>query len=294
MRASMDEIWRLTQSPDEHARWDLRFSEISYLPRPDESVPQRFVYSTRIGFGLGVVGEGESVGTKDDDKGRRTSALKFWSDDPKSLIRTGSGYWQYIPTERGIRFLTWYDYETRFGAAGRVLDGILFRPLIGWATAWSFDRLRLWLEKGVDPSLSFVRAAVVAVCRVSVGFVWIYHGLVPKLLFAHPDEIAMLLSAGVSPQLASAVMRAIGIAELLLGLTLLGAFRARWPFLLTIVLMIVALLGVVLTAPAFLTAAFNPVSLNTAMIALSLIGYFACVDLPFASRCLRHKPEPAS
>jgi hypothetical protein len=69
-----------------------------------------------------------------------------------SLIREGSGYWKYIPTEHGIRFVTWYDYRTRFGTAGAVFDRLVFRPLMGWATAWSFDRLRLWLEQGIDPS----------------------------------------------------------------------------------------------------------------------------------------------
>jgi len=34
--------------------------------------------------------------------------LKFSSGDPRSIIREGSGYWKYIPTPQGIRFLTWY------------------------------------------------------------------------------------------------------------------------------------------------------------------------------------------
>jgi uncharacterized membrane protein YphA (DoxX/SURF4 family) len=294
IRASLADVWRLTQSPDEHARWDLRFSEISYLPRTDESVPQRFRYGTRLGFGLRIVGEGESVGTRDDERGRRTSALKFWSDDPKSLIRTGSGYWQYIPTAHGIRFVTWYDYETRFGAAGRILDRIIFRRLIGWATAWSFDRLRLWLVKGVDPGLSSLRAATVAVSRAAVAFVWIYHGLVPKLMFGHQDELTMMLAAGIPPGMAGVFMQGIGIAEIALGMVVLVAHRARWPFLITVVLMLGALVAVGLTVPAFFAGAFNPVSLSVAMIALSVIGYLAGSDIPFAANCLRQKPEQPS
>lgn len=127
----MDELWRLTQTPELHQRWDLRFSGIEYLPRPDESAPQRFVYSTRVGFGLAIRGEGEMVGERHAADGSRTSALKFWSVDPKSLIREGSGYWKYVPTDDGIRFLTWYDYRTRFGAPGRWFDALVFRPLMG-------------------------------------------------------------------------------------------------------------------------------------------------------------------
>jgi hypothetical protein len=84
--------------------------------------------------------------------------LKFWSDNPLSLIRVGAGYWKYIPTSDGIRFLTWYDYELRFGRIGELIDRTIFRPAIGWATAWSFDRLRLWIECCVTPEESRDRA----------------------------------------------------------------------------------------------------------------------------------------
>lgn len=117
--AVVDEVWRRTQVPDLHEQWDLRFSKIEYLPRHSESEPQRFLYSTRIGFGLKIAGEGESTGTREDVSGSRTSALSFWSSDPKSLIEEGSGYWQYHPTASGVRFLTWYDYRTRFGSVGQ-------------------------------------------------------------------------------------------------------------------------------------------------------------------------------
>src|SRR4029079_6210803 len=94
IRASLDEVWRRTQDPDQHVRWDLRFTGIEYLPRPDLSQPQRFRYSRRIVFGLAIEGEGETVVSQAAPQGPRPSALKFWSDDPISLIREGSGHWQ--------------------------------------------------------------------------------------------------------------------------------------------------------------------------------------------------------
>jgi hypothetical protein len=154
MHAPMDNLWEKTQRPELHQRWDLRFTRIKYLPRDDETQPQRFLYSTRIGFGLEISGEGESIGTKSADDGSRTSALRFWSHDRRSLILEGSGYWRYVPSVDGVRFLTSYDYRTRFGLAGRIIDRLLFRRLLGWATAWSFDRLRLWLEEGSEPEKS--------------------------------------------------------------------------------------------------------------------------------------------
>src|SRR5579872_6767811 len=151
IHADIEEVWQQTQKPDLHEPWDLRFTSIRYLPRGSETEPQMFEYTTRIGFGIEIAGKGESIGNREASTGKRTSALKFWSDDPKSLIREGSGYWQYIPTGDGTRFLTWYDYRTRFGWIGYLIDQLFFRPLLGWSTAWSFDRLRLHIERRVDP-----------------------------------------------------------------------------------------------------------------------------------------------
>ncbi|MCI0351794.1 MAG: DoxX-like family protein [Acidobacteriales bacterium] len=49
--------------------------------------------------------------------------------------------------------------------------------------------------------------------------------------------------------------------------------------------------GVGITAPELLVAAFNPVTLNLSMIALSAVAYLAGVDLPSAASCLREQPE---
>jgi uncharacterized membrane protein YphA (DoxX/SURF4 family) len=292
MHCTMDDLWARTQSPELHRQWDMRFTDINYLPRPDISQPQRFLYSTRIGFGLRIAGEGETFGSRDID-GSRTSALKFWSADPKSLIREGSGYWQYIPTDGGIRFLTWYEYSTRFGFIGRVFDSVAFRPLMGWATAWSFDRLRLWIEKQIDPASAMRQSIIYAVTRLVIAFVWIYHGLVPKLLSANPDEAAMLRAAGIGSEHIRVVLQAVGLAEMAFGLALLAAWRARSLFIVTCLLMVSGLVIVAMQSPEYLTAAFNPVTLNVTMIALSAIGLLSGRDLPSASRSRRGKPKRA-
>jgi hypothetical protein len=166
---TIDDLWERTQNPQLHSRWDLRFSAIDYLPRPNASQPQRFEYVTHISFGLSVHGTGETVGERETRNGRRISALRFWSDDPKSLIAIGSGYWHYLPTHNDVCFLTWYDYQTRFGVAGRMLDRLMFRPLIGWATAWSFDRLRLWIERDIDPQTALQASITHILTRTGIA-----------------------------------------------------------------------------------------------------------------------------
>jgi hypothetical protein len=289
VRGDLEELWQRTQDPALHERWDLRFSEIDYLPRRGAG-PQRFRYETRVGFGLRIGGEGESTGSRDGLGGERTSALKFWSDDPMSLIREGSGYWRYVPTDDGVRFLTWYDYRTRFGLSGRIMDCLLFRPLMGWATAWSFDRLRLWIEKGIDPGLSMQRSLVHAAARLALAFVFLYQGFVPKLLYRHPSELAMLSDAGLSTEAAGRIVTAVGFVELALGAVVLTAWRARWPFALIFALMPIALVAVSVASPSTLAAAFNPVTLNVAVAALAITAWLTSADLPSASRCLRARP----
>jgi len=255
IRSTVDEIWRRTQTPELHEQWDLRFTSIEYLPRNSESEPQRFLYSTRVGFGLKIDGVGESTGTRADAGGSRTSGLSFWSSDPKPLISKGSGYWNYVPAGISVRFLTWYDYDTRFGRAGRLIDRVMFRPLIGWATAWSFDRLRPWIERGILPETSLRMAIIHALARLFIAFIWVWQGLFPKLLFPSGDEKLMLIAAGAS----ISFLPAIGVAEIMFGISAIALWRCRGFLVLNGLIMVAALLEVTLRSPSYLLAAFNPV-----------------------------------
>lgn len=175
IHADLDDLWTRTQEPAQHQRWDLRFTEIAHLPR-EEGEPQHFRYATRLLPGLTIAGTGISAGEKERPDGTRTSALRFTSPNPLSLLAEGSGYWRYIPDGDGVRFLTGYDYRPRWGAFGAFADRLVFRPLMGWATAWSFDRLRLWLEWGISPERArlnwlmelFVRALLLAATGAGV------------------------------------------------------------------------------------------------------------------------------
>jgi len=144
IRADMDRLWLVTQDPREHVRWDVRFSRIEPQAAVDPG-PTHFDYSRKVPFHV-VHGVGVNIGEKRRPDGTRTSALRFSTADRLSPIRSGRGYWRYIPTPDGVRFVTGYDYESGWGP----LD-VVVRPILGWATAWSFDRMRIWLEGGPEP-----------------------------------------------------------------------------------------------------------------------------------------------
>ncbi len=284
IRADLEQVWRYTQTPELHARWDVRFSDIRYLPRANDSEPRRFLYETRIGFGLRIRGEGETTATRPASDGARTSSLRFWSDDPISLIREGSGYWQYVPRAGGVRFLTRYHYSTRFGAAGRTFNALVFEPLMARATAWSFDRLRLWLEEGLDPDLALQRSVVQAAARWGLAAAWLYQGLVPKLLYPATGETQAVRRAGVARGRERLLVRAIGGGEMLLGAAFVARPRARPLFGLNALLLAVLGTGAART-PTLFRAPFNPVSLTATMLALAAIGAATDGEWPRASRC---------
>ncbi|GAA1545323.1 hypothetical protein GCM10009803_26630 [Microbacterium ginsengiterrae] len=149
VRAPLDRVWQLTQDPVAHARWDARFTAIVPTRVRDDGA-EEFRYELDLGLHT-IRGTGVSKGTRTARGGERTSALVFDSDDPLSPLGAGRGYWRYIPTEDGVRFLTGYDYAPGWGILGRVLDPLLIRPFVWWLTARSFDRLRLWAESGILP-----------------------------------------------------------------------------------------------------------------------------------------------
>ncbi|WP_232699130.1 DoxX-like family protein [Brevibacillus daliensis] len=287
IRTDIETLWKYTQTPELHEQWDLRFTKISYLPKKTEAEPQRFLYQTNIGFGLSISGEGKSVGTTERDE-TKTSVLKFWSDNAISLIREGSGFWRYVPSEDGIRFFTRYDYQTRFGTMGRWLDRMLFRPMMGWATAWSFDALRLWIEKGIHPKLSFLRALTELICWSILAFIRMYQGLFPKLLYPQTRELQLLQATQLFQGYEQLVLFFVGAGEIGFGLLffLVGRGRRKALYLGNLFLLVFLGLGA-LSQPNVFVEPFNPVTLNICMMALSVIGILNLTNLPNAYACLR-------
>ena len=119
---------------------------------------------------------------------------------------------------------------------------------------------------------------IYAICRCMVAFVWIYHGLVPKLIFHHVDEVSMTQALHIEFMDTMTTLSVIGWCEIAFGFFVLITWRIRQVLLLNMLIMAGALVHVAFTSPHFLIAAFNPVTLNLLMIALSFIGFIASRD----------------
>jgi hypothetical protein len=276
----LNRVWQLTHTPEAHVRWDLRFTDIEPIPGTGPGAPRRLRYATRIGGGLTIEGWGETVGQPD----QRGSALRFGSADPRSLIREGSGCWIYREEPGGVRFSTVYDYAARFGVAGRLLDRLMFRPLMVWATRWSFDRLRLWIEEGIAPELSLRLWAVKTVARVLLGLVWLFEGLVPKLLAVSPGELELVRRSSLFWASPSLTLGLLGALEVLAGLWLISGRAERRSVLLASLAMLVLAGLVAVTEPAALADPLGGLSKNLGLLACAVVVWALSPLTPSARR----------
>ncbi|MBK3497163.1 DoxX-like family protein [Viridibacillus sp. YIM B01967] len=287
IQANIDDVWEMTQKPEIHEQWDLRFSSITYLPKKQEDEPQSFLYETKIGLGLKVAGWGKSNGIHNKNDGTKTSSLHFGTDQKISPISEGGGYWQYVPAKGGLTFLTQYDYKVRYGILGRLLD-IFFRPVMGWATALSFDVLKRWVEKGEVPRTQYLRFFGSAIMTALFIFVWLYHGLIPKIVAKHPEEVAMLSSlTSLDGAVALKAVSVIGVLEILFAIVWLLYRNKRRLFALQIILFPALTIGALLTEHSIATHPFNPITFNMSLWVLSILGFYMAKDLPTATSCKR-------
>jgi hypothetical protein len=287
----MDALWDATQGPDAHQRWDVRFGRITYLPRA-EGEPQRFTYATTVAPGVTVAGTGESLGDRDRPDGTRWSGLRFWAADRRSLIDAGAGYWRYVPTDDAVRFLTRYDYRPRWGRFGELVDRVLFRPLFGWATAWSFDRLRLWLEEGTPPERSRDLAVAHATAVAGLAGVFAYQGVVPKLWRVDEREVAIWQGLGRPRGQARRIVRAVGAVEAGFAVATVAASGRRWPFVVALAAMPTLAVGAARADRSLLSEAFNPASLGLAVAGLAGVALATTDGRPSGRRPLRRAPDP--
>lgn len=108
--------------------------------------------------------------------------------------------------------------------------------------------------------------------QITLAGLWIYQGLIPKILFQSTAEIAIWQNMGLELPLAKMCVAISGLIEIMFGCTFLIWQRAVFLHQLNIVGLSGLLLLIMLTDPMQLSTAFNPVVMNTAMITLSMLA----------------------
>ncbi|GAB1261243.1 DoxX-like family protein [Aurantivibrio plasticivorans] len=104
-------------------------------------------------------------------------------------------------------------------------------------------------------------AQIDLVSRLFLGFLFIYHGLVPKLLWLNAIEVELVSASGLDVS-ADLISPLAGVAELALGVAIIVFKKSVIPIHLAALVLAMLLVYVGFSAPQYLIAAFNPVTTN--------------------------------
>jgi len=111
----------------------------------------------------------------------------------------------------------------------------------------------------------------IQVARFVLGLSWIYHGLFPKLLTVAPLEKAITATAGFSEETSYLITKVAGVCEIVFGLIIIVYYQSKHVLMINIMALVGLCLYVAVVLPSLLFEAFNPVTTNAALIALSYV-----------------------
>ncbi|ENU79402.1 hypothetical protein F975_02646 [Acinetobacter sp. ANC 3789] len=120
--------------------------------------------------------------------------------------------------------------------------------------------------------LKFVAQHPKQFIQLILAFLWVYQGLLPKLLFPSAFDIQVWQFLGLEAHPATLFTRLSGCGEILFGCAFLFWQRNHYLHYLSIFGLLGLLILSAIINPDQLIAGFNPVIMNSAMAALSLLA----------------------
>ncbi|MBQ4812826.1 DoxX-like family protein [Pseudoalteromonas luteoviolacea] len=111
----------------------------------------------------------------------------------------------------------------------------------------------------------------IQLARYVISFAWLYHGIFPKLVHVAPLESLIMSSIGFSNEVSLLITRVAGIGEVIFGVFFFIYYQTYLANVLNIVGLTVLLASVAVLQPQILIEAFNPVTTNIPLVALSLV-----------------------
>lgn len=109
--------------------------------------------------------------------------------------------------------------------------------------------------------------AVRVICRVALGVVWLYEGLVPKLLFVRQDQIDLVERSGLFIGTPEFFLQLLGVGQVVCGLWLLAGFAERLAVFTATTGMVILIVLVARANPAMLTDPYGALIKDVCLIA---------------------------
>jgi uncharacterized membrane protein YphA (DoxX/SURF4 family) len=103
--------------------------------------------------------------------------------------------------------------------------------------------------------------------RIALGLVWLYEGLVPKLLFLRDDELALVARSGLVWRTPAWTLLVMGVAQILVGLWLIVGWSERTAVLVATAWMIILIFLVAAGNPGMLTDPYGALVKDFCLIA---------------------------
>ncbi len=109
--------------------------------------------------------------------------------------------------------------------------------------------------------------AVRIICRLALGVVWLYEGLVPKLLFVRQDQIELVERSGLFIGTPEFFLQLLGVGQVVCGLWLLTGFAERIAVFIATTGMVILIVLVARANPAMLTDPYGALIKDLCLIA---------------------------
>ena len=93
----------------------------------------------------------------------------------------------------------------------------------------------------------------VLISRLSLGLVWFYEGLVPKLLFVRQDQVELVRRSGIYFGTPEFFLQLLGAAQVAFAIWLLVGFRERFAVAIATLGMWILIVLVAMANPSMLT-----------------------------------------
>lgn len=122
---------------------------------------------------------------------------------------------------------------------------------------------------------------ILHICRLTLAVLWLYQGIVPKIMGPHPDEIiiadgVLSLQAFSLPVLKSLSAQQMvfyaGMGEVVFGLLIFLFYKQRLIYTFNNMALVILFIMTVWLTPQFIMAAFNAFAINVAMFAIGCIA----------------------
>ncbi|WP_460102341.1 DoxX-like family protein [Sessilibacter sp. MAH4] len=107
--------------------------------------------------------------------------------------------------------------------------------------------------------------------RFVLAFMWIYQGLVPKLMRVAPVELEITAQLGFSVNTTYLLIKLVGLLEVLFGVLVFFAYRNIVVLIVNLVALLLLVVMALVLTPHIMLAAFNPIITNLPYLVL---GYW--------------------